>query len=424
MKKLILTLSAAVVLLQTASAQTEINNDANESGWGYKISGFIDPQAYFDTREIVSGREEQMLFFPAPKKLDANGNDINDKASLNMLAITARIGMKINAPDMLGAKVFGYIEGDFTGSSESGINMLRLRHAYVNMRWAKDGLLVGQYWHPMVAHEVMPGTRPLNMGVPFHPYSRYVQAKYTKFLGELELNAIASFQLDNKSVGPNGGSTEYLRNSCLPELNAQVVYRGEKLYLGAMYNYMLIQPRTSFTDEATNLTYKTDTKIGSSAFSVFGKVKTDALDFRFQAIYGDNLTEQCLLGGYYDVFNPGKNDYEYTNFGTTTAWVDFSKAKGVVRPGIFLGWGQNNSFGDIISNDAHVYGRGFNMGTLYRIQPRLGIIPNKTLNFFVEYEYTAAEYGKIEAVDADHYKYVSDYTVGNSRFIAAVVFNF
>ena len=69
MKKLILTLSAAVVLLQTASAQTEINNNASESGWGYKISGFIDPQAFFDTREIVGGREEQMLFYPKTKRI-------------------------------------------------------------------------------------------------------------------------------------------------------------------------------------------------------------------------------------------------------------------------------------------------------------------------------------------------------------------
>lgn len=424
MKKLILTLSAAVVLLQTASAQTEINNNASESGWGYKISGFIDPQAFFDTREIVGGREEQMLFYPKPKEFDSFGNDINEKSSLNMLAITARIGMKINAPDMLGAKVFGYIEGDFTGSSESGINMLRLRHAYINMRWQNDGLLVGQYWHPMVAHEVMPGTRPLNMGVPFHPYSRYVQTKYTRYFSGLELNAIASFQLDNKAVGPNGGSTEYLRNSNLPELNAQVVYRGEKLYLGAMFNYMLIQPRTKFTDEASGLTYKTDTKIGSSAFSVFGKYHGDNFDIRCQAIYGDNLYEQCLMGGYYDEYDPVKHEYKYTNYGTTTAWVDFSKCSGVFRPGMFLGWGCNNSFGDRIANDATTYGRGININSVYRIQPRIGIIPNKTLNFFVEYEYTAAEYGNVEPEGTDFYKFTKDYTVGNSRFIAAVVFNF
>ena len=52
------------------------------------------------------------------------------------------------------------------------------------------------------------------------------------------------------------------------------------------------------------------------------------------------------------------------------------------------------------------------------------IIPNKTLNFFVEYEYTAAEYGNVEPEGTDFYKFTKDYTVGNSRFIAAVVFNF
>ncbi|MBO7598138.1 MAG: hypothetical protein J6T70_13955, partial [Bacteroidales bacterium] len=69
-------------------------------------------------------------------------------------------------------------------------------------------------------------------------------------------------------------------------------------------------------------------------------------------------------------------------------------------------------------------GRGININSVYRIQPRIGIIPNKTLNFFVEYEYTAAEYGKVEPEGTDFYKFTKDYTVGNSRFIAAVVFNF
>ncbi|MCQ2976060.1 MAG: hypothetical protein MJ211_14760 [Bacteroidales bacterium] len=423
MKKVLLTIMSIGLAVQCSIAQTEINNSAKESGWSYKIQGFIDPQVHYDTREIVSGREEQMLFYPAPKNLDADGNDLNAKGSLNMLTITARIGMKINAPDMLGAKVFGYIEGDYTGSTNDGINMLRLRHAYVDMKWDKDELLVGQYWHPMVAHEVMPGTRPLNMGVPFHPYSRYVQTKYTRYFNKIELNAIAAFQLDNKAVGPNGASTEYLRNSCLPELNAQLVYRGDNVYLGAMYNYVLIQPRT-FTTDNLGAKHKTDTKIGSSAFSIFGKILSENLDFRFQAIYGDNFYEQCLIGGYIETPKFNSSDYSYKNFGTTTIWADFSKRTGVCRPGIFVGFGKNNSFGDDFDNSEMIYGRGIDINNLYRIQPRIGFYPTKALNFFVEYELTTVDYGKRVDKMNNLYYYESDYKVSNSRFIMAVVFNF
>lgn len=412
-------LGFCAMFAQNIKAQ-EIQSE--NSGWDYQFSGFIDPQIHYDTREIVSGREEQMLFYPAPRKLDDDGNDINAVGSINMLTITARFGAKIIAPDMLGAKIFGYLEGDFTGSTNEGINMLRLRHAYINMRWQKSNLLLGQYWHPMVAHEVMPGTRPLNMGIPFHPYSRYVQARYTYYANTLELNAIASFQLDNKSTGPNGGSTEYQRNSCLPELNAQVAYRGDVLYLGAMFNYVALKPRTSLVDDYGR-THKTDVLYGSSAFSIFGKLNFEAWNLRFQAIYGNNLYEQCLLGGFIEKPLNGEKEYEYDDFGTTTFWIDMSKNKGVCRPGLFAGWGKNNQFGDEIENGSTVYGRGFDIENLWRIQPRIGFFPNKTLNFFAEWEYTVANYGKKEQMTTT-YKYVSDYSVANSRFILAAVFNF
>lgn len=418
-KNLSIAIFAMFSCVQNFYAQS---TDSDNSGWSYDFSGFIDPQIHYDTREIVGGREEQMLFYPAPKNIDADGNDINASGSINMLTITARFGAKITAPDMLGAKVFGYLEGDFTGSTNEGINMLRLRHAYINMRWQKSNLLLGQYWHPMVAHEVMPGTRPLNIGIPFHPYSRYVQGRYTYYANKLELSAIASFQLDNKSVGPNGSSTEYQRNSGIPELNAQVVYRGDVLYLGAMFNYVVIKPRT-YTINYLSERHKTDVLYGSSAVSIFGKLNFNKWNVRFQGIYGNNLYEQCLIGGYIESSLNKNNEYDYSDFGTTTFWLDMSKNKGLCRPGLFAGWGKNNQFGDDIDNNSVVYGRGIDIENVWRVQPRLGFFPNKALNFFLEWEYTVANYGKKE-LGADTYRYVSDYSVANSRFIAAAVFNF
>ena len=430
MKQLKLLPVMACLMAQPTFAQQDANTEAPK--WTYKMSGFVDPQFWMDTREVVSAREEQMLFYPAPKKLDTNGNDINAQPSNNALAITARIGMKIGAPDALNAKISGYLEGDFTGATNDGINMLRLRHAYINMRWEKSNLLLGQYWHPMVAHEVMPGTRPLNMGIPFHPYSRYVQARYTQYLGGLELSGIAAFQLDNKAVGPDGGSTAYLRNSCIPELNAQLCYRTDNLLLGAMFNYVLLQPRTSVdvkfygldgtTVESTK-TYKTDTKIGSTAVSVFGKLNVSELSIRFQGIYGDNLVEQGLMGGYIESGLQADNKYKYSNFGTTTFWIDLGRTKGVCRPGLFAGYGRNNSFGDDLNSDDKVFGRGIDIEYVWRVQPRVGFYPSDYLNFFAEVEYTNAAYGK-KIEDAGKYHYESDYNVGNYRFIVAAVLNF
>ncbi|MBP5396310.1 MAG: hypothetical protein J6Y34_04885, partial [Bacteroidales bacterium] len=151
---------------------------AQQTGWNYHFSGFVDPQLFMDSRQVVGAREGQLSFYPAPRLPDVNGNDLNAVPNLNMLAITTRLGLRIKAPDWGATKVSSYLEGDFTGSNEAGINMLRLRHAYISLQRERSEWLFGQYWHPLVVPEIMPGTRPLNMGIPFHPYSRYVQGRY------------------------------------------------------------------------------------------------------------------------------------------------------------------------------------------------------------------------------------------------------
>ena len=196
---------------------------------------------------MVGGREDMMLFYPKPVVLDSLGRDINDGWQADMLAITARLGLRVNGPEMLGAKSFAYVEGDFTGSTNATINNLRLRHAYFNLDWGHHRLLAGQYWHPMVVHEIMPMTNPLNMGAPFHPYSRQPQVRYEFRTGRLEAVAVAVWQLDNTSQGLLNGerasSTQFARHSLVPELNAQLRYHSQRWLLGLALNVKTIQPR-------------------------------------------------------------------------------------------------------------------------------------------------------------------------------------
>lgn len=387
-------------------------------GWSYKFSGIIDPQMFYDTREIVSSREEHLLFYPAPRVLDADGNDINAQPSLNMLSTTARLCVGVTAPNVGKTKVAGYFEGDFTGSTNDGINMFRIRHAYVQLGWEKSNLLLGQTWHPMVADEVMPGTRPLNMGVPFHPYSRFVQTRYTYTADRYKFMATASFELDNKMPGSNGASTAYLRNSCLPELNARICRYGDRLLLGVMYNYVLLQPRTE-----TALGLKTDTHFGSGSVSLYGKYDFEEYSLRIQTVYGENLYDQLMIGGYIETPN-FEGYYDYTPWGSATAWFDFGRSKGFCRPGIFCGYGKNLDFGQTIDAKSHVYGRGFDIEYLWRVQPRVGFYPSNYLNFALEVEYTEAAYGDKNTVADGSYSYTSGYNVGNLRFIGAVIFRF
>ena len=135
-----------------------------QEGFHFDFHGFVNPHYYADSRSVVGGREDMMLFYPKPIVRDAQGNDINDGWQANMLAITARLNVKITGPDMLGAKTSAFVEGDFTGATNATIDNLRLRHAYFTLDWGRHKLLAGQYWYAMVTHEIMPMTNPLNMG--------------------------------------------------------------------------------------------------------------------------------------------------------------------------------------------------------------------------------------------------------------------
>ena len=400
------------------------NSHAQKEGWGYHFSGFVDPQLFMDSRKVVCGREGEMLFYPAPRLLDADGKDLNAVPSLNMVAITARLGLKINAPDLGLWKNSGYVEGDFTGSTESGINMLRLRHAYLEMKKEKSSLLLGQYWHPLVVHELMPGTRPLNMGIPFHPYSRYVQARYSYASSSWLFAAVAAFQLDNASDGPQGKSSLYLRNSCLPELNLQLRYLWDGGLVGVMAQEVVIRPRDYATDPITLQRYQTRTMFAAPAFSVFAKQRVGQYQLNFQALYGDNLYEQGMLGGYIESpYDTLSHSYSYQPLGCATAWADFRRSSGKWRPGIFGGYGLNLDFGKKLENGSSVYGRGFDIEHLWRVQPQLGYYPTDWLNFFVEIEYTAARYGE-KLTEGNLSFYRSSYTVSNTRFILSAVLNF
>lgn len=367
----------------------------NAEEWKLTWHGFINPQMWADTRQVIQGREDMMAFYPMAPGYDEDGNDTNAVPSLNMLSITARLSLTIQGPDVLGAKTKGFIETDFTGSTNAAINNLRLRHAYIDMRWTRSDLLMGQFWHPMVVHEIMPGTMPLSMGAPFHPYARYNQVRYTHFLGGLELIATAAFQLDNKSNGPLGASTQYIKHSMIPEMNIQVRYCGERFMLGVSANTLTIQPRRGHNFSHTS-------------YTVYGKADIGGWSLRAQSLLNSNLYEASSMGGYVETYDPLLNQYSYSPYTYTTAWFDFGKRTGKWQPGIFVGYATNNTR----SHEGTFYGRGQEIENLYRIQPRLSYAAGHGLTFSAEWEYTSVKYMNI------------NHNTSNNRFVLSAVYAF
>ena len=359
----------------------------------FDFHGFVNPHFYADSRSVVGGREDMMLFYPKPVELDANGDDLNVGWQANMMTITTRLGLRVMGPEMLGAKTLAYIEGDFTGSTNASNNDLRLRHAYISLDWERGGaLLVGQYWYAMVIPEIMPMTNPLNMGAPFHCYARYNQVRYRLPLGSFEAVAAAQWQLDNTSQGLLNGiptsSTQFARHSLVPELNAQLRYfaADRHLMLGAAANVKTIQPIVP--DPKGRLH-------SSFSYSFFGKATVGQVDIKAQTLLNNTLYEGCSLGGYLLYTSVSGNETLVRDWYFNTVWLDLSRNSGKWRPGLFLGYAKHADETEpvlAIYGSPSVMGRGYELDYLWRIQPRLTYTTLRGLSFTAEAEYTRAGY--------------------------------
>lgn len=374
-----------------------------QSPFSLSWHGFVNPHYYADSRSVVGGREDMMLFYPKPILRDSLGNDINDGWQANMLAITARLGLRINGPDMLGAKTSAYVEGDFTGSTNASINNLRLRHAYIDLRWEHHRLLAGQYWYPMVIHEIMPMTNPLNMGSPFHCYARQPQVRYEYNIHGIEAVAVASWQLDNMSQGLLNGtaasSTLFARHSLVPELNLQVRWTAGAFFFGYAANLKTIQPQVQ---SVTTTLQPSTAKHTSFSWSLFGRYNGPGFTVKAQTLLNNSLYEGCSLGGYLMLADSTFQDWHFN-----TVWVDIERTRGHWRPGLFLGYAKNLDYGN--TDFAHCFGRGHDLEYLWRIQPRLTYKTLTGLDFTAEAEYTRAGYKE---------------PVGNLRLSLSIVYSF
>ena len=385
-----------------------------------KIGGHIWAESIFDTRQTVTAREGDVLIFPEKEVLDANGEDINAKANFNMLNIHSRARIMITAPSFLNAKVSGLLEGDFAGSANDKIGLLRLRHAIIKLNWAKTELLAGQYWHPMFTLDVFPQTVSWNAGLPYFPLERSPQLRFSYgATANSKFSVAASAQLDFKSNGPIGPSTDYIRNAAFPELNATYVLGLKSNFLiGANVGYKTIKPQLSYV--VGGLKYKSEESLGSYHLSLFSKIKIDKSSIRIGSIYGQNLYNFVMLGGYGVSGTNSNGENEYTNFTVGTVWFDVDS--GLIGEkttlGIFAGYTKNYGADDPITGA--VYARGTDIDFSYRISPRVEY-GTGLVRFKGEVSYDTAAYG---TANADYTKVQNTNNVNNVRFLFATSLNF
>ncbi len=386
----------------------------SKSDFGFSLSGFLKTDIFFDSRQTVSAREGHFLLYPSPEFFDVNNVDINDKANFNILSIQSRLTGKITAPDAFGAKTSGLLEGEFFGTTDSDINGFRLRHAFVKLDWEKVSLLVGQTWHPMFVAELVPGTVSFNTGAPFNPFSRNPQIRLTAALDKFKFIAAALTQRDFQSNGPAGFSSSYLRNAVIPNLHGQIQFASDGHLAGVAFDYKTLIPRLVTTKNVS-----TEETISSFAASVFFKLNLEPVTIKAQGIYGGNLADLMMLGGYAIKSIDTTNGIEqYTDLKCLSAWADISTGK-EIEFGLFAGYSKSLGASDNISGP--YFGRGINIENLYRLSPRIQFNSEKT-RISTEVEYTSAAYGTND--NNDKGKIVNLKSVANIRLLVAFFYFF
>lgn len=411
---ILIKMACSAILLQPfmANGQNQGGRDTANPEQRLTFGGFVRADAAFDTRMNAESREGFFVFYPLPPSPDINGDDIHARAGFNQWAMTTRLWIKADGPEIGNAKTAAVAEGDFTGPSNIENNALRLRHAYFTFTWANRRLLIGQYWTPLDLPEALPRPLALNTGAPFHSFARSPQIRLEQIAGKWKIVGVALSQRDYQSPGPDGYSAIYSRRAIVPNLHLQLHYTNRHLFTGAGLDYKRLSPRLTTT---TGLS--AHESLNSFSLMAFLKFEGEKFAIKTQSILGQNLTDHLMAGGYaVEQINAADSSHSYINLNHLFIWADLAFHKNSTTFGVFAGYFRN--LGTARPATPVFYGRGHDIGHCLRISPRIEW-KIRHIGLAVETEYTWAGYGQPD--ERYHPQNISG--VHNLRLQAAVIYH-
>lgn len=359
----------------------------NDKKIDVKFHGFVKVDYFLDSRQTIAARAGHFLLFPKAAAFDIYGEDINATPMFNILAIQTRVKSAITGPEILGAKSSALIEAAFFGHTNADINGLRLRHAFLKLNWENTEILMGQYWHPMFVTSSYPGVYSFNTGAPFQPFSRNPQLRIT-FGKNVKLIGTFYSQRDFNSKGPNGTSCEYMRNSGMPSMNAQVQFNAGSIFGGAGVDLKILRPTLSYEG------IKTIENLEALSFIAFLKYTNNHFTWKVEGTYGENMTDLLMIGGMadytFDTANPSFAGF--TNFTSMAFWTDLVYSLEKVEFGIFGGYAENLGLDQLLFEN--YYSLDANIASMWRGSIR-GAWKKGPAKIGLEFEVTDAQYGTL-----------------------------
>lgn len=358
----------------------------------YKFSGFVRTDYSFDTRQSVAANEGLFFLYPKDAKYDDAGKDLNAVSNSGFYAFNSRVALDVAGLQLCEADLSAKIEADFAGYSGSS-TLLRIRRAFMKMKWEHSSLLLGQEWHPMFGG-VTPGVLSLNVGAPFNPFNRSPQITFDYKVENVTFSGSALWEFQYASTGPNGKSHIYQRNANLPEFCLGVNYKYNQFIVGANVDYLTLKPRTQSSVQSSNreiLTFKVDEKLSSISYGAYLGYTTGLFSASAKTILGQNPADMSMLGGFgISKIDPETGEQEYTNFKHSSSWVNLSYGK-KYAVNIFAGYTKNLGTQDALVSYT-TYGEGLNIENLYRLSGSFSYnIPKFLIG--LEYEFSNAAYG-------------------------------
>ena len=172
-------------------------------------------------------------------------------------------------------------------------------------------------------------------------------------------------------------------------------------------------------DGTDSIYYAGDETVSSYALSFYSKLMLKPVTIKVYAIYGSNLFDHVMLGGYAveSINVSNQMSYEYAPVKNISIWTELS-TNGKVQAGIFAGYTKN--MGTENNNIGVYYSRGSNINSVYRIAPRL-VFNIAKFRISTEVEYTSAQYGKADTKGVVNSNLT---TVSNLRVLTAFYYFF
>lgn len=407
-----------------------------------KPYGFVRNYFNLDTRKTytVIGGEYNMIPYDENVK---NGVDLNDVAHAQFQALTTRIGLNLEGPELLGMKSTGKIEGDFGGFGSNNM-VLRIRQAFVKLSTSDEKgsreLLFGQTWHPL-SGDIMPEVLGMAAGAPFRPHSRTPQVRGIRYWGSFGFTAALLYQLQYMNNGPvwdNGkndyvssNSIDFANNALLPE-----AFLGFNFKKGAWYTQLGVDAQMLRPRNYANVggVYKNvDETVESFTPTLYAQYVQGMWSVKFRTLLAQNTSHLNQLCGYAVTGVNEDGSWSYAPIRNSISYFNIAYGK-KYRCNLFLGYMKNLGAGETLYDfDAdpaavryRIYMKGgenfTHLNSIWRVAPSFSYNV-KAFNIGLEYELTACAYGDIDTKGAilDN---ANLHTVMNHRVCALVKYNF